>query len=165
MEIGDGYILNKLVYVWDGLEWTETKLTVQSVEGGVIESSSYLKDLKDVYIPNKSDGDSLVYDKSLDKWVAKKVATNVEIPPGSSVTTENITVQLGPGGKVGNLSTGDILPIGTDLTGFIQRLVVKRIPPNYTKPTLSLSTDINLNQEYGSTISPVLKPNFKKKDN
>lgn len=127
--------------------------SIEELYGAV--STFEIEGLKDVSVNNKANGDSLVYDKTTDKWIPKKI---------ESVTNKDIRVQLGPGGTAGELSTGDVLPKGTDLTSFIEKLLTKRIYPVYVKPTLSLSTNISLDQEYGSTISPTLTPNFIKND-
>lgn len=81
---------------------------------------------------------------------------------GSSKTKEAITAN---GTSLGGITDGMTLDAGTTLDDFIKKLLVKRIAPTYTKPTLSLSTSIPVNaQEVGSTIKPTLTATFGQKD-
>ena len=165
-EIGDGYFIDNNLYIWTGIEWVQTSLTIDIPEGG-LGSATKLSELTDVLINNPSDGDSLVYSNSIKKWVARKIqgsgGGNIDIPPGSMVTTRDIVVQIG-NETIGNVKTGDVFPTGTDLTGALERIFVKRFAPTYNSPRLSLSCSVQANQEYGSVISPKLTPSFTKND-
>jgi hypothetical protein len=81
---------------------------------------------------------------------------------GSSKTKEPITAT---GTSLGGIADGTILEAGTSLDDFIKKLLVKRIPASYTKPTLNLATTVPVTpQECGSVINPTLTATFTKND-
>lgn len=82
----------------------------------------------------------------------------------SGVATENeITVNLGAGGKIGGLKTGDVLPKGTTLEDFIRRLVQLRVATTMTQPSISLSiSPSGNNHECGEVADIVCTPTFKR---
>ena len=47
-------------------------------------------------------------------------------------------------------------------TQFVERLLVKQIPPTYTRPTLSVSSNIGLKFEMGKTINPTIITKYNK---
>lgn len=55
------------------------------------------------------------------------------------VLTKSITTQLGPGGQVGGVSTGDILNPGSSFQEVMERILQKVVPPTYLPPTVLLS--------------------------
>ena len=81
---------------------------------------------------------------------------------GSSKTKAPIKVT---GTSLGGIADGTTLEAGTSLDDFIKRLLVKRIPAFYTKPTLNLATTVPVTpQECGTVINPTLTATFTKND-
>lgn len=82
----------------------------------------------------------------------------------SGAATENeITVNLGAGGKIGGLKTGDVLPKGTTLEDFIRRLVQLKVATTMTQPSISLSiSPSGNNHECGEVADIVCTPTFKR---
>lgn len=69
----------------------------------------------------------------------------------------DLIVQLGPGGSLGGVSTGDTLADGTLLEDVLRAILIKTIHPTYVLPTSVLSSSIVvLSQELGALISPIL---------
>lgn len=83
---------------------------------------------------------------------------------GASKTKEAHTVELGAGGTLGSLKTGDVLDKGIDLDTLIKKLVVKQIPPTYTVPKVSISTSAATAVEVGTSFTPNLVATFTKND-
>ena len=81
---------------------------------------------------------------------------------GSSKTKAPIKVT---GTSLGGIADGTTLEAGTSLDDFIKKLLVKRIPASYTKPTLNLATTVPVTpQECGTVINPTLTATFTKND-
>lgn len=83
---------------------------------------------------------------------------------GASKTKEAHTVELGAGGSIGSLKTGDVLDKGIDLDTLIKKLTVKQIAPTYTAPRVSISTSATTTVEVGTTFTPALTATFTKND-
>lgn len=83
-----------------------------------------------------------------------------EIEVGSGALDETITVT---GVTVGNLTNGTVLNEGTNVIDILKQMLIKIIPPTYTKPTISISSDIN-SVEVGKSISPRLTITFYQND-
>lgn len=56
---------------------------------------------------------------------------------GNAKSSKEFEVNLGNGGTVGGLKTGDTIDAGTTLDELIQMLVQKRVPATYTQPTVA----------------------------
>ena len=81
---------------------------------------------------------------------------------GSSKTKAPIKVT---GTSLGGIADGTTLEAGTSLDDFLKKLLVKRIPASYTKPTLNLATTVPVtSQECGTVINPTLTATFTKND-
>lgn len=81
---------------------------------------------------------------------------------GSSKTKAPIKVT---GTSLGGIADGSTIEAGTSLDDFLKKLLVKRIPASYTKPTLSLGTSVATTpQEVGSVINPNLTATFAQND-
>lgn len=84
---------------------------------------------------------------------------------GSSALNANLVAQLGPGGSVGGINTGDAFTIGTPLQTIITALLSKAIHPTYVLPTSVLSSsDTVFTKELGTAISPILNVFFTQND-
>lgn len=83
---------------------------------------------------------------------------------GASKTKESHTVQLGAGGSIGSLKTGDVLDKGIDLDTLIKKLTMKRIAPTYTAPRVTLTTSSAAAVEVGTEFTPALSATFTKND-
>lgn len=104
-----------------------------------------------------SDTDELVYIDN-DK---------VQHPLGSSKSTSEIQVNLGSGGTVGGLSTGDTIPEGTTLDELITMLTQKSVPATYTQPgvTCRVSTGTSAGSyEVGTQINTTIQGTFTQND-
>lgn len=104
-----------------------------------------------------SDTDELVYIDN-DK---------VQHPLGSSKSTSEVQVNLGSGGTVGGLSTGDTIPEGTTLDELITMLTQKSVPATYTQPgvTCRVSTGTSAgNYEVGTQITTTIQGIFTQND-
>ena len=81
---------------------------------------------------------------------------------GSSKTKAPIKVT---GTSLGGIADGTTLEAGTSLDDFLKKLLVKRIPATYTKPTLKLATTVPVtSQECGTAINPTLTATFTQND-
>lgn len=104
-----------------------------------------------------SDTDELVYIDN-DK---------VQHPLGSSKSTSEVQVNLGSGGTVGGLSTGDTIPEGTTLDELITMLTQKSVPATYTQPgvTCRVSTGTSAGSyEVGTQINTTIQGIFTQND-
>ncbi len=80
---------------------------------------------------------------------------------GDAATESDITVNLGAGGKVGGLKTGDVLPKGTTLDSFIRRLVQLKVATVMTQPSIRLSiSPSGNNHECGEVVDVACTPAF-----
>lgn len=84
---------------------------------------------------------------------------------GGGRAREAHTVNLGAGGELGSLKTGDELPVDMTFDEFIKKLTVKQVPPTYTAPTASLAAaPMTAAYEVGSTASIKFTGTFNQKD-
>lgn len=86
---------------------------------------------------------------------------------GSSKSKQEWEVQLGTGGMVGGLETGDTIPEGTTLDQLIQMLTQKAIPATYTQPAVTLrnsSGNAAGAYEVGTNINTTLQALFTQND-
>lgn len=104
-----------------------------------------------------SDTDNLIYvNKEQDKLVPHVL--------GGPKTKENLTVNLGSGGALGGYSTNDTITAGTSLDDIIKKLLVKRIPATYTKPTVSIACPKAGSYEVGTSVAVGVTGTFTQKD-
>lgn len=104
-----------------------------------------------------SDTDEIVY---IDE-------TKTQKPLGSSKSKQEWEVQLGAGGTVGGLKTGDEIPAGTTLDDLIKLLTQKSVPASYTQPgvTCRVSTGTAAGSyEVGTEINTTIQGTFTKND-
>lgn len=104
-----------------------------------------------------SDTDEIVY---IDE-------TKTQKPLGSSKSKQAWEVQLGPGGTVGGLKTGDTIPEGTTMDELIKLLTQKSVPASYTQPgvTCRVSTGTAAGSyEVGTEINTTIQGTFTQND-
>lgn len=104
-----------------------------------------------------SDTDEIVY---IDE-------TKTQKPLGSSKSKQEWEVQLGSGGTVGGLKTGDTIPEGTTMDELIKLLTQKSVPASYTQPgvTCRVSTGtVAGSYEVGTEINTTLQGTFTQND-
>lgn len=104
-----------------------------------------------------SDTDEIVY---IDE-------TKTQKPLGSSKSKKEWEVQLGAGGTVGGLKTGDEIPVGTTLDDLIKLLTQKSVPASYTQPgvTCRVSTGTAAGSyEVGTEINTTIQGTFTQND-
>lgn len=104
-----------------------------------------------------SDTDEIVY---IDE-------TKTQKPLGSSKSKQEWEVQLGSGGTVGGLKTGDTIPEGTTMDELIKLLTQKSVPASYTQPgvTCRVSTGIAAGSyEVGTEINTTIQGAFTQND-
>lgn len=91
-------------------------------------------------------------------------SSDLNIKGNTTEVGEEITVQLG-NAKIGGFKTNDVIHSGAKLTDVIKKLLVQRISPTYSAPTLSLSSEpSNRRYEVGTKLNVTLKPSYNKKD-
>lgn len=104
-----------------------------------------------------SDTDEIVY---IDE-------TKTQKPLGSSKSKQEWEVQLGSGGTVGGLKTGDTIPEGTTMDELIKLLTQKSVPASYTQPgvTCRVSTGTAAGSyEVGTEINTTIQGTFTQND-
>lgn len=104
-----------------------------------------------------SDTDEIVY---IDE-------TKTQKPLGSSKSKQEIIVELGAGGSVGGLSTGDAVPAGTTLDELITMLTQKAVPPTYIQPGVTCRVsagDTAKSYEAGTNINTTIQGLFTQND-
>lgn len=104
-----------------------------------------------------SDTDEIVY---IDE-------TKTQKPLGSSKSKQEWEVQLGSGGTVGGLKTGDTIPEGTTMDELIKLLTQKSVPASYSQPgvTCRVSTGTAAGSyEVGTEINTTIQGTFTKND-
>lgn len=104
-----------------------------------------------------SDTDEIVY---IDENKAQK-------PLGSSKSKQEWTVNLGSGGTVGGLKTGDEIPVGTTMDELIKLLTQKAVPATYTQPGVTCRVSSGTaagNYEVGTEISTAIQGAFTQND-
>lgn len=84
---------------------------------------------------------------------------------GSAKSKEAYTVELGTGGTVGGLKTGDVIDAGTNLDELIKKIVMKRIPATYTAPSVTIATSKAAgNYEVGTNITTTFTARYVQND-
>lgn len=86
---------------------------------------------------------------------------------GSSKSTEEVEVNLGSGGSVGGLTTGDTIPAGTTLDELITMLTQKSVPASYTQPGVTCRVSSGTaagSYEVGTSITTTLQATFTQND-
>lgn len=104
-----------------------------------------------------SDTDEIVY---IDE-------TKTQKPLGSSKSKQEWEVQLGSGGTVGGLKTGDTIPEGTTMDELIKLLTQKSVPATYVQPgvTCRVSTGTAAGSyEVGTEINTTIQGTFTQND-
>lgn len=104
-----------------------------------------------------SDTDELVY---IDQ-------NKIQKPLGSSKSKQEWEVNLGAGGTVGGLKTGDTIKVGTNLDDLIKLLTQKSVPATYTQPGVTCRVSAGTNAgsyEVGTEIRTTLQGIFTKND-
>ena len=80
---------------------------------------------------------------------------------------EIFTVELGVGGTLGGYKTGDSISANTSLETIIKKLLMKQVPPTYTKPTASIANNggtASGNYEIGTEVTPNVRATFNQND-
>lgn len=104
-----------------------------------------------------SDTDEIVY---IDE-------TKTQKPLGSSKSKQEWEVQLGSGGTVGGLKTGDTIPEGTTMDELIKLLTQKSVPASYTQPGVTCRVSAGTaagSYEVGTQINTTIQGTFTKND-
>lgn len=104
-----------------------------------------------------SDTDEIVY---IDE-------TKTQKPLGSSKSKQEWEVQLGSGGTVGGLKTGDTIPEGTTMDELIKLLTQKSVPATYTQPGVTCRVSSGTaagNYEVGTAINTTIQGTFTQND-
>lgn len=86
---------------------------------------------------------------------------------GNAKSKEAHTVQLGVGGSVGGIKTGDVIDAGTDLDTLIKKIIMKRVPATYTAPKISLAVSKGAqpgNYEVGTALTATMTASFTQQD-
>jgi hypothetical protein len=83
---------------------------------------------------------------------------------GNAVLLNDLTANLGEGGSVGGVDTGDFYPTGTLLENILRDILTVAKHPLYIPPTLTLTGYTNKDLEIGTVISPTLNINFTQND-
>lgn len=108
-----------------------------------------------------SDTDNLIY---VNKEQVGKEEKLVQHVLGGAKTKQPLTVNLGDGGALGGFSTNDEISAGTSLDDIIKKLLVKRIPATYTRPTVSIACPKAGSYEVGTSVEVGVTGTFKQND-
>lgn len=108
-----------------------------------------------------SDTDNLIYVNKEQVGEEEKLVWHIL---GSAKTKQPLTVNLGDGGALGGFSTNDEISAGTSLDDIIKKLLVKRIPATYTKPTVNIACPKAGSYEVGTNIEVGVTGTFKQND-
>ena len=104
-----------------------------------------------------SDTDEIVY---IDE-------TKTQKPLGSSKSKQEWEVQLGSGGTVGGLKTGDTIPEGTTMDELIKLLTQKSVPPAYSAAGVTCRVSAGTaagSYEVGTEINTTIQGTFTQND-
>lgn len=104
-----------------------------------------------------SDTDEIVY---IDE-------TKTQKPLGSSKSKQEWEVQLGSGGTVGGLKTGDTIPEGTTMDELIKLLTQKSVPASYVQPGVTCRVSAGTSAgsyEVGTEINTTIQGTFTQND-
>lgn len=81
---------------------------------------------------------------------------------GDAEVSQNITVY---GVNQGSYSNGNVIPAGTPLETVVKNMLQVIVPPTYTAPSVSISSNAGATSvEIGTTISPLLTATFNRND-
>ena len=108
-----------------------------------------------------SDTDNLIYVNKEQVGEEEKLVQHIL---GSAKTKQPLTVNLGDGGALGGFSTNDEISAGTSLDDIIKKLLVKRIPATYTRPTVSIACPKAGSYEVGTNVEVGVTGTFKQND-
>lgn len=109
-----------------------------------------------------SDTDNLIYVNKEQVGEEEKLVQH--ILGNNAKTKQALTVNLGDGGALGGFSTNDEISVGTSLDDIIKKLLVKRIPATYTKPTISIACPKAGSYEVGTSVEVGVTGTFTQKD-
>lgn len=109
-----------------------------------------------------SDTDNLIYVNKEQVGEEEKLVQH--ILGNNAKTKQALTVNLGDGGTLGGFSTNDEISVGTSLDDIIKKLLVKRIPAAYTKPTVSIACPKAGSYEVGTSVAVGVTGTFTQKD-
>lgn len=109
-----------------------------------------------------SDTDNLIYVNKEQVGEEEKLVQH--ILGNNAKTKQALTVNLGDGGALGGFSTNDEISVGTSLDDIIKKLLVKRIPATYTKPTVSIACPKAGSYEVGTSVAVGVTGTFTQKD-
>ena len=93
--------------------------------------------------------------------------TKHELGGGDIETTQEHEVQLGSGGSIGGLNTGDTIPEGTSLDELIKMLTQKAVPPTYNAPGVTCRVSAGTaagSYEVGTQINTTIQGTFTQND-
>lgn len=93
--------------------------------------------------------------------------TKHELGGGDIETTEEHQVNLGTGGSIGGLATGDTIPLGTSLDELIVMLTQKAQPPTYIQPGVTCRVSAGTaagSYEVGTQINTTIQGTFTQND-
>jgi len=88
----------------------------------------------------------------------------IDYSSDTSKPAQGFTVQLGANGSVGGYKTGDTISADASILSVLKTILIKKIPPVYTKPSLSLSGTTPYDVEIGTRKALTLTPTFSKND-
>lgn len=109
-----------------------------------------------------SDTDNLIYVNKEQVGEEEKLVQH--ILGNNAKTKQALTVNLGDGGALGGFSTNDEISVGTSLDDIIKKLLVKRIPATYTKPTVSIACPKAGSYEVGTSVAVGITGTLKQND-
>ena len=109
-----------------------------------------------------SDTDNLIYVNKEQVGEEEKLVQH--ILGNNAKTKQALTVNLGDGGALGGFSTNDEISAGTSLDDIIKKLLVKRIPATYTRPTVSIACPKAGSYEVGTSVEVGVTGTFKQND-
>ena len=93
--------------------------------------------------------------------------TKHELGGGDTETTQEHEVQLGSGGSIGGLNTGDTIPEGTSLDELIKMLTQKAVHPTYNVPGVTCRVSSGTaagSYEVGTEINTTIQGVFTQND-
>ncbi len=109
-----------------------------------------------------SDTDNLIYVNKEQVGEEEKLVQH--ILGNNAKTKQALTVNLGDDGALGGFSTNDEISAGTSLDDIIKKLLVKRIPATYTRPTVSIACPKAGSYEVGTSVEVGVTGTFKQND-
>lgn len=110
-------------------------------------------------------GSDFIVSKDTDELIFVDSEKNQK--PLISRSKKEYQVNLGTGGTVGGLKTGDTIEAGIDMDELIKRLTQKSVPATYTQPGVTcrvIAGSTAGNYEVGTTLNPTLQGMFVQND-